>query len=616
MEKTSSKVKSSNISFDRIRKIARFTIQVIGERKLAALILTILMAAAAVAEMAGIGSLLPLIQLIVGQVQDAASAPLPLKFLYRMLQNIPQEQRTKFLCLTVAGLNVLGFAVRIIMIRFRARFTQGLRMEWRNSLMNQYLSGSLTSLASKKKGTLLNNIINEPAMAEKFIYGVFEVLMLTFSSLAIISLLWLMHWQATLGCLTAAGFITCLLYPLFVKKPLKLGKHRLALQQEITSQASENISGLKQIKAFSLEKTLADTFRRINKKLTIVWIKISVLNQIFRPLLEVLAVLGVCTFIALAPVLIKTPLNELAAFFIFFTAIISKVVIQLAATLSHISMLTNRLPAVELIRKWVHGKLPKEDLQKGAPFNNMTGNIKFQDVNFAFPGKEPVFSNLSLTIPQKAMTAIVGPSGSGKTTLIDLLIRLYEPSKGDIIITPNISLSSIALGDWRNNIGLVTQETFLFNMTIRENILIANPNASDEEILNASELCHAHDFIEQMPDTYNTILHDRGANLSGGQRQRISIARAILRNPQIYIFDEPTSAIDSVSTQFIQNTILNLSKAGKTVIVISHDLAVVRHAEIIHVLDSGHLVESGNYNDLSNKQGLFLKLIQAKEEKH
>ena len=239
-------------------------------------------------------------------------------------------------------------------------------------------------------------------------------------------------------------------------------------------------------------------------------------------------------------------------------------------------------------------------------FKKLEKNIELRDVSFSYVDNFNVLNNVNLTINAGQTTAIVGSTGSGKSTLIKLLLRLYEINNGSISYDSN-SLKEIELSSLREKIGLVSQDVFLFEGTVIENIAYGDLNASESEVWNAAQKSEADEFINNLPQKENTIVGERGQKLSGGQRQRISIARAILKNPEILILDEATSSVDNETEAAIQRS-LDILKKDRTVIVIAHRLSTVRNADIIYVLENGSVVESGNHDSLLNIEGVYSKL--------
>lgn len=240
------------------------------------------------------------------------------------------------------------------------------------------------------------------------------------------------------------------------------------------------------------------------------------------------------------------------------------------------------------------------------PVNSVRGDLALRDVTFAYNGRRPVIEHLYLDIPAGKTIAIVGSTGSGKSTLVKLLLRLYEVQAGTITLD-GIELRQLNLKDLRSCIGLVSQDVFLFHGTVAENISYGSFDATFEDIVSSAKIAEAHDFIMQLPQSYKTIVGERGQKLSGGQRQRIAIARAVLKNPPILILDEATSAVDNETEAAIQRSLERITQ-NRTTIAIAHRLSTVRNADCIYVMEHGKLVESGRHEELLDRQGIYASL--------
>jgi ATP-binding cassette subfamily B protein len=238
--------------------------------------------------------------------------------------------------------------------------------------------------------------------------------------------------------------------------------------------------------------------------------------------------------------------------------------------------------------------------------SSVQGEIRFEQVTFAYPSRDPVFTDLSLHIPAGKTTAIVGSTGSGKSTLVKLLLRLYEVNAGRITID-NFDVRDLNLQNLRRSIGLVSQDVFLFHGTVADNIAYGTFEATEQEIIMAAKVAEAHEFIVQLPEGYQTIVGERGQKLSGGQRQRLAIARAVIKDPPILVLDEATSAVDNETEAAIQRSLAQITQ-NRTTIAIAHRLSTIRHADCIYVMEHGQFSESGTHEHLLAKNGTYANL--------
>ena len=250
---------------------------------------------------------------------------------------------------------------------------------------------------------------------------------------------------------------------------------------------------------------------------------------------------------------------------------------------------------------------PEADSETAKDIENVKGEIEFKNVTFSYEESE-VISNLNLKINEGSILALVGPSGGGKTTLCHLIPKFYEINEGDIFID-GINIKDLTASSIRKNIGIVQQDVFLFNASIKDNILYGRPDATDEEVIEAAKRANIHDYVLTLDDGYDTIIGERGVKLSGGQKQRLSIARVFLKNPPILILDEATSALDNTTEILIQQALNELCK-GRTTIVVAHRLSTVKNATEIAVVSNGKIIEQGSHNELIKKNGVYAELYE------
>ena len=249
-----------------------------------------------------------------------------------------------------------------------------------------------------------------------------------------------------------------------------------------------------------------------------------------------------------------------------------------------------------------------EEIENALPIQNLENKITFNNVNFFYDKDNVILKNFSLEIPKGKTIALVGQSGSGKTTVANLLARFYDVNEGNILVDGE-NIKNLKMSNYRQLLGMVTQESVLFNDTIYNNILMGKPHATEEEIISAAKIANAHQFIQNLPEGYHTNIGDDGNKLSGGQKQRISIARAVLKNPPIMILDEATSALDTESERFVQDA-LDKMMANRTSLIIAHRLSTIQKADMIVVMEKGQIVEQGTHQELMNLNGVYKKLVE------
>ncbi len=399
----------------------------------------------------------------------------------------------------------------------------------------------------------------------------------------------------------------------FYKKLKLISKERQRTLGAMQGHVTERIQGISLVRSFPLENYEQNKFSEQN-------------NNVFQKAMErtkwdaksksiVNTITDVSPLLILAfggyyAVLGRISVGTLMAFY----AYVERVYSPLKRLINSSNQFSQSLASLERLYELFEEK-QEENLLK-APIKNkeIIGNIKFNRVYFSYDEeKDFVLKDLNLHINKGETIAIVGHSGGGKSSLASLLMKYFNVNKGEILIDGE-NINHFDLEFLREKVGLVLQDSILFNGTIKDNLLLGKPNASDEELIEACKKAHAHEFISSLPEAYDTKIGERGVKLSGGQKQRISIARIFLKNPPILVFDEATSALDLHSERLIQEVIMNL-KSQKTVLIIAHRLSTITHADKIVVIDKGEIIEIGSHKELMEKEGAYYKLYKIQNLK-
>ena len=373
--------------------------------------------------------------------------------------------------------------------------------------------------------------------------------------------------------------------------------------ENLNANLSNSITGILTVKSFNREKKESERITRSSREVKSANYHAIKLSAAFIPIIRIAILFGFTATLLIGGFLALDGEIKVATY-----SVMLFITQRLLWPLTELGVIFDAYQkAMASFRRIVNLKNTKATIENGSnKLVNFNDKIQISNLNFEYVENFPVLNDISINIKKGETSAIVGSTGSGKSTLIKLLLRLYDSTSGEIIFD-NDDIKDLEIDSLRNKIGLVSQDIFLFEGTVFENIAYGNLNASDEEVWEAARLSESDKFINLLPKKEKTIVGERGQKLSGGQRQRISIARAILKNPEILILDEATSAVDNETEAAIQRSI-NTLKKGRTVIAIAHRLSTIRNAEIIYVLEEGRIVESGNHESLLNIKGVYSKL--------
>ncbi len=516
--------------------------------------------------------------------------------------------------------DVLIFMVGVIIITFLLKnifnylsmffityLRNGVVKNVRNDIYNTMLKLSLSFYSEKKRGDMVARISSDVQELDNSFLSIFELivkdpLMIIFTliSMFLISPKLSMF---VLFFIPICGFVISIVGKSLRRKSLKVQKE----QGQFISLVDETLSGMKILKIFNAENKFFEKFTNSTQRFY--KFSNSVLNRknLASPLSEFLGITSIAGVLWFGGIMVLNDNSLDASAFIVYLGLAYNILTP-AKSLSRATYKVKKASAAaQRIFHVVDNEAMINDDLSAVDLKSFDEKIEITDMIFSYE-KEKVINNLNLTIPKGKSIALVGQSGSGKSTIANLICRFYDIESGSIKIDGH-NLKKIKKQSLRNLIGLVTQDSILFNDTVKNNLLIAKPNASHEELLESLKIANAWEFVKRLPEGIDTNIGDSGGKLSGGQQQRISIARAVLKNPPILVLDEATSSLDSESEKLVQIALENLMK-NKTSIVIAHRLSTIQKADKIIVLEKGEIIESGIHKDLMQKGGVYSNLVK------
>ena len=548
----------------------------------------------------GIGLVLMAINRVAGLVLPAST-----KFLIDDVIVKKHVFRLQQIVIAVIAATIVQGITSFALTQLLSKAAQRLIADMRRQIQEHVGRLPLAYYDSTKTGTMVARILSDVEGVRNLIgTGLIDFLggLLT----AVLAFIVLVRISVTM---TMIAFVCIAIFSLALKKAFgtirPIFRERSKIYAEVSGRLTESLGGVRVIKGYHAEEREHGVFTGgVHRLLNNVLRTLTATSVMSLSSTVLLGIVGaVVMYLGARQILAG---NLTVGGFFMYTMFMGFLIAPMLQVVAIGTQITEALAGLERTREVLNENPEDVDPQRTIILANIIGNIEFQDVSFSYDQNKEVLHNISFQSSPGTVTALVGPSGSGKSTIIGLLSAFYKPQNGRILVD-DVDLSHVRLDSYRTKLGVVLQESFLFDGTIRENVAFSRPEATEEEILRACRIARVDEFAERFDKSYDTIVGERGVKLSGGQRQRISIARAILADPRILILDEATSSLDSESEALIQEGLSFLMR-GRTTFVIAHRLSTIRRADQILVIENGNLIERGTHEELYEREGRYFEL--------
>ena len=473
-------------------------------------------------------------------------------------------------------------------------------------IYNKIQTLDMEYFSSKKIGDMMTRVMTDPSNINSIILEIFDMISEIIKVVFFLGIAFYIDFDLTLGVMVVTPILVITVRR-YAKRLKRSGRQRQEALDGLNSKLQETLSGIRIIRAFATEEYEINNFKKKNNSLKKIAVRSARYNAKANSIMEALNYIIIALLLMFSGYRVLRAKNFTPGDFITIIGAISSMYTPARRAITRFNAISVNLSSITRVSEILEEMPSIVNNPNCIKFENFLNDINFENVDFKYKDNpEKILKNINLTVKKGETVAFVGNSGGGKSTLVNLIPRFFDVSNGSIKID-GIDIRNYDIKSLRKAIGIVPQETFLFAGTILSNIRYGRQNATKEEIVEAAMQANAHEFIESLPDGYDTEIGERGVKLSGGQKQRIAIARAILENPQILILDEATSALDNESEKLVQDALEKLMK-GKTTFVIAHRLTTIENSNKIVVIQKGEIKEIGNHNELLSKNGIYKAL--------
>ncbi|MBR6662114.1 MAG: ABC transporter ATP-binding protein [Alistipes sp.] len=477
----------------------------------------------------------------------------------------------------------------------------------RNRMFESTMAMNVGYFSEQRKGDIMSKITSDVMVVQFCITNTLQVAFREpFLIIGYCVMMVKISWELTVFSILYLPIVGLIIGSIVkrLRHPAQRGQERMG---DLVSVMEESLTGVKAVKSYNAFGYIREKFRTINGEMSNILLSMARKQQLASPMSEFLGITAISVVLVFGGALVMNG-SMSASGFVAYIAAFSQLTRPLRSFIDQFANINQGIAAGERIFSIIDAKSSVEDKPNALKLGEFRDKIEFKNISFSYDGQREILHNISFEVRKGETVALVGPSGGGKSTLSELIPRFYDPVCGEILVDGR-PLSDYNQESVREHMGIVSQDTILFNDTIRNNIAMGRLSASNEQIEAAARVANAHDFIMQTEQGYDTNIGDRGMKLSGGQRQRLSIARAVLKNPEILILDEATSALDTESEKLVQEALTTLLE-GRTSVVIAHRLSTIHNADRIIVIDSGRIAEQGTHSELMARGGIYAKLIE------